>query len=219
MTAQIPKSQTWPEFELAVAEFAEAMRNWRAHMKRVKQDEDAGVQGIERHVAYPRPIASELVDRAVDENGNADYKIVDDGPSPEQVLAQKKSVLLAMIQEAERDAGEKIVPYAKRRLFMMRESAIRNADVTLAAEMKRRKKGRIGKAWDAIRGIEVDAVLVEAADVREQRPQKDTEHLDAQDERRARFEQLALRAAEAAAEVGDLTAENIDDWKIPDFQV
>ena len=219
MTVKIPKSQTWPEYELAVAEFAEAMRNWRAHMEKVKKDDEDGVQGIDRHTPYPRPVAPEIVDRAVDEDGKPDYEIVEDGPTAEQILAHKKAMLLSQIHEAEVVAGEKIVPYAKRRLYMLTESAIRNADVDLAAELKKKKKGRLAKVWDAARGIEVDAIAVEAADLREQRPQKDTEHLDAQDERRKRFEELALRAAEAAAEVGDLTADNIDDWKIPDFQV
>lgn len=219
MTAQIPKSQIWPEFELSVAEFAEAMRNWRAHMERVKKDEDEGVEGIEKHVAYPRPVAPEIVDRAVDENGSPDYEIVDDGPSAEHVLAHKKAVLISRIHDAEVAAGEKILPYAKRRLYMLREAAIRNSDIDLAVELKKKKKGRLAKVWDAARGIEVDAIAIEAADIREQRPAADTEHLDAQDERRRKFEELAMRAAEATAEVGDLTAENIDDWKIPDFQV
>lgn len=219
MTAQIPKSQTWPEYELVVAEFAEAMRTWRAHMEKVKRDEEIGVQGIDRHVPYPRPVAPELVDRAVDEDGKPDYEIVDDGPTAEQILADKKSLLISQIHEAEIAAGEKIVPYAKRRLFMLREAAIRNADIDLAVELKKTKKGRLAKVWDAALGREVESMAVEAADVREQRPRKDTEHLDAQDERRRRFEELAMRAAEATAEVGDLTVDNIDDWKVPNFQV
>lgn len=219
MTTQIPKSQIWPEYELAVAEFAEAMRNWRAHMARVKQDEENGVQGLDKHIPYPRPIAPELVDRAVDEDGKPDYEIVDDGPTAEQLLAHKKALLLALLHEAERDAQEKIVPQAKRRLFMLREAAIRNADVELAFELKKKKKGRLAKVWDAALGREVDAVSIDAADIREQRPPKDTEHLDAQDERRKRFNELALQAAEAAAEIDDLTADNVDSWKLPDFQV
>lgn len=219
MTAQIRKSQVTPQLELEIATFAQAMRDWRAHMERVEKDKRDGIEGIDRHEPYPRPIASDLVDSAVDEDGNPDYVIVDDGPTAEQVLNAKKSALFNEVLKAEAIAAEKIVPTAKRRLFNLQEAAIGEADEKLAAELKKKKKGRIAKVWDAALGKDVDAVTVEAADLRAQRSAKDNDHLDAQAERRGRFNKLAMLSAQALADIQDLTTDNVDDWKIPNFDV
>lgn len=218
MTAQIPKSKIWPEFELDVAVFAQAMRDWRGHMGRVGDDERNGVRGAEKHVAYPRPIAHVLVDEAVDENGNPDYEIVDDGPTAEQIVAFKKGQLFNAVIEAERAASEIIVPFAKRRLFNLREASIRNEDGRRALDLSK-KKGRLSKMWDAALGKEVEVSGVNPADIRELRSDDENEFLDAQDERRARLAALELESAQALADIQDLTADDIDSWKIPDFKV
>lgn len=219
MTVKILKSQVSPGFELAVADFAQAMRDWRAHMKRVEADKKNGVEGIEKHEPYARPYAPELIDAAVDEEGNPDYEIVDDGPTPEQILIAKKSALFSEVLQAEAAAAEKIVPSAKRRLFNLQESSIYEADTKLAADLKKKKKGRIAKVWDAALGKDVDAVVIEEKEIRAQRPAKDTAHLDAQAERREKLNALALKSAQAIADIQDLTADNVDDWKMPDFTV
>jgi hypothetical protein len=219
MTAQILKSHMTPQLELEIANFAQAMRDWRAHMARVEEDRRNGVEGIDKHEPYQRPIASELVDSAIDEEGNPDYEIVDDDPTPEQVLMTKKAALFGEVARSEAAAAEKIIPSAKRRLFNLQESAIYAADEKLAADLKKKKKGRIAKVWDAALGKDVDTVAVEAADLRAQRPAKDNAHLDAQAERRERLNALALLSAQAIADIQDLTADSIDDWKLPNFDV
>lgn len=219
MTVQIPKSSISPEFELAVATFAQDMRDWRAHMSRVAADERNGVQGIEKHEPYARPVATDLVDSAVDEEGNPDYEIVDDGPTAEQILVMKKSALFGEVLRAEAAAGEKIVPSAHRRLFNLQESAIFAADAKLASDLRKKKKGRIAKVWDAALGKDVDMVAVEESEIRAQRPAKDTAHLDAQAERREKLNALAMKSAQAIADIQNLTADNVDAWKLPDFTV
>ncbi len=219
MTAKILKSQVSQDFELAVANYAQAMREWRAHMKRVEADAKNGVEGIEKHEPYARPYAPELIDAAVDEEGNPDYEIVDDGPTPEQILVAKKSVLFQAVLQAEAAAGEKIVPTGKRRLFNLQESSIYESDAKLAADLRKKKKGRIAKVWDAALGKDVDAVAVEEADIRAARPKKDTDHLDAQAGRREKLNALAMKSAQALADIQDLTADNVDAWKMPDFTV
>ena len=219
MTTQIPKSQVTPQLELDIANFAQAMRDWRAHMARVAEDDKNGVHGIEKHEPYQRPIASDLVDAAVDEDGNPDYVIVDDGPDPEQILNAKKSALFGEVLRAEAVAAENIVPTAKRRLFNLQESAIYEADEKIAADLKKKKKGRLAKVWDAALGKDVDTIAVEAADLRAQRPDRDNAHLDEQARRRERINKLAMISAQALADIQDLTADNVDDWKLPNFDV
>lgn len=219
MTAQIPKSQVTPQLELDIATFAQAMRDWRAHMALVEKDKRDGIEGIDRHEPYPRPIAPELIDSAVDEDGKPDYEIVDDGPTSEQLLNAKKAALFGEVLKAESIAAELVVPAAKRRLFNLQEAAIYAADEKIAADLKKKKKGRIAKVWDAALGKDVDAIAVEAADIRAQRPEKDTAHLDAQAERRERINKLAMISAQALADIQDLTADNVDDWKLPNFDV
>ena len=219
MTAKIPKSQVTPQLELDIANFAQAMRDWRSHMARVEEDKKNGVEGIEKHEPYQRPIASDLVDAAVDEDGKPDYVIVDDGPTAEQILNSKKAALFGEVLRAEAAAAELVVPTAKRRLFNLQESAIYAADEKIAADLKKKKKGRIAKVWDAALGKDVDAIAVEAADLRAQRPAKDNAHLDAQAERREKINKLAMISAQAIADIQDLTADNVDDWKLPNFDV
>jgi hypothetical protein len=213
MTYRIAKSQIFPGFEVAIAAHAKEMRDWRAHMIRVREDENNGVTGIDRHVAHPRPGAHPLVEAAVNENDVADYEIVDDGPTPEQILTSKKNNLMNDVSVAEASAIAAISPpLGKQRLLSMRENDIRVADGKIMDEIQR--PGLLAAAAVAV-GISkpVDTM----AEVLRRRPAEDTKFLEEQADRRERTSKINRAAAQMHSDIEDLTLETIDAWKMPPF--
>lgn len=204
MTACINKSAIagLHDFPALAAAFAVEMKNWRAHMVRVKQDEAAGVTGIEKHVAHPRPSAHPAVEAAVNENAEMDYEIVDDGPSPDQVLAHKKAELSQRVVLAEHAAIGAVVPHGKRRLLSHQENAISSAHAP-------RPLGLIKSVATAIGLLDAGPTMSaeDAAFIKEQARQ------------RQKIEAIELKAAQAYHDIEDLTLETLDAWQIPDFKI
>lgn len=183
-------------------------------MARVAEDEAKDVPAIDRHMPFPRPLDHELVEAAVNENDEMDFKIVDDGPTPDQVLREKKSQLLLAIARAENEALEAIVPAGKRRLLNMRHNEIRAADAERATKIVD-GRGKMAKAASAVGLISAPDLEAEVAKVR---PAEETEQLDRYAEREKKFAGIHRAAAQAAHDVEELTIDNVDDWKAPDFK-
>lgn len=205
MTARINRSAIAgiADFPAEAARFAVEMKNWRAHMARVKQDEVAGVTGIEKHVAHPRPSAHPVVEAAVNENCEMDYELVDDGPSPNQVLAHKKAELARAVGLAEHAAIGAVVPHGKRRLLSHRENVIRIAHAP-------RSKGIIKSAATAIGLMKNEDPVMST---------EDAAFLQDQAQRQQMIEDIELKAAQAYHDIEDLTLETIDAWQTPDFKI
>lgn len=214
MTVKIPRSHIADphQFEAAVAELAHAMKHWRAHMKRVEEDEKNGVQGIDRHHPIPRPVSHPLVVQCVDENDEPNYEIVDDGPTPEERLAVRKLELLHAINLAERAAMDALVPPGRRRLFNLREAEIVEQDTrTMDEIMAGKGKGIFAKFK---KNPEPEEVI---AAVHAKRDEKQAAFMAEQAERRRRWAAVERAAAEAEDAVEDLTVDTVDSFKLPDF--
>lgn len=212
MTHRIPRSAIAPGFEVAVAAHALEMRNWRAHEAAVVADRTAGVEPAKRHVSYPRPSAHPMVLASVNENDAADYAIVEDGPTPAQILQAKKIELLGAVARAEADAIAAVVPAGKRRLMNLRENDIRIADSAFAASlMPRNVVGKVAEAVGIVKPIDV-AALVEA-----NRPAADTAFLADQDKRRAAIDAIERAAAKMQSDIEDLAPGAIDAWAMSKF--
>lgn len=134
--AKILKSQVGPTFQADVAAYAKEMTDWKAHMAAVAADKAAGVPKEKAHAPFPPPIAPAIVAGAVDDTG-PNYVIVDDGPTPDQVLAAKKQALIGQIQEAEVAQIEKVIPAAKLRAAEFRAADIQVADAAAVEQSLR----------------------------------------------------------------------------------
>lgn len=213
MTVKILKSEiaAIPGFEVAVARHAAFVREHAEHMARVAADEKNGVEGIAKHQAYPAPTAHPAIARAVDGSGNADFKIEDDGPTAAEMLTAKKTQLAMKLGAAERAAGDAAWPIAKRRLDNLRASDIGASDNARAQEIAA-KRGPIAKA--ILGPKDPKSVLQEAT---EARPAADTAFLEDREARHQKITAIERVAAQAHADIEDLTAENIGAWKTPDF--
>jgi len=135
--AKILKSQVGPTFQADVAAYAKEMMDWKAHMAAVAADKAAGVPKEKAHAPFPPPIAPADVAAAVDDTGTPNYVIVDDGPTPDQVLAAKKQALISEIQEAEVAQIEKVIPAAKLRAAEFRAADIQVADAAAVEQSLR----------------------------------------------------------------------------------
>lgn len=222
------------DFAARSAAHAVAMKEWRAHMGRVADDEKNGVTGIEKHMPHPRPLEHELVEAAVNENDEMDYELVDDGPTPEQILRAQKDNLLGMVSVAEREAIVAVVAPGRQRLFNLRENDIRASDAVRLQEIAARKsqrwnewsdgqgkKSALKKIGEVLRIVQPEPfpddidVHVETAKTRDP---EDAMHLEEQNTRREKMEAIARAAAQVQHDIEDLTAETIGDWKVPDFK-
>jgi hypothetical protein len=192
MTFKIPRSQMPPDFEVMVAGHASEMKAWRAHMRRVADDEKNGVTGIDRHMAHPAPSSHPIVAAAVDENDNANYEIVDDS---QQLLARRKLVLIAEVSEAQQATVDKIIPRGKRHLYNLREEEIRQAAAP---------RGIAGKVAQAIGfGSQIS--------------DGDRQFLEDQKSRSDRIAVAGRIAAQAMHDIEDLTVDTVDGWTAPVF--
>ncbi|CCE07324.1 exported hypothetical protein [Bradyrhizobium sp. STM 3843] len=199
-------------FHVAAAAHAAEMRSWRAHMARVEDDQKNDVPIERRHVAYPRPRAHPLIESVLDENDDLNFEVVDYGPTTAERLAARKAELMSEVSLAESRAIDAVVPPGKRRLFNLRETAIRTADNAKATELFEANSGLLKKITGAVLTTDQIAARVEA-----ERAPEDTTLLKAQDERRERIAAIEMAAAQAHHDIEGLTAETIGSWKLPTF--
>jgi hypothetical protein len=200
------------DFAAAAASHAFEIKSWRAHMARVKEDAANEVPIERRHVAYPRPRAQPLVERAVDENDEVNFEIIDDGPTAAEKFASRKAALSNEVSIAENKAIDAVVPAGKWRFFNLRESAIERADQVKAIALHASNSGLLKKITGGAMTSDQIAAQIEA-----ERPADDTAHLEAQKVRRMRIAAIQLAAAQAHHDIEDLTAETIGGWTLPIF--
>lgn len=212
MTHRIPRSALSPGFEAAVAAHALEMRNWRAQEAAVAADRVAGVDPAIRHVSYLRPSAHPMVAASVNEKDAADYMIVEDGPTPAQILHAKKNELLGAVARAETDAIAAVIPAGKRRLMNLRENDIRSADSVFAASLTPRNVvTKAAEAVGIVKPIDIGA-LIDA-----NRPAADTAFLADQAKRTAAIDAIQRAGAQMQADIEDLTSDNVDAWTMSKF--
>jgi hypothetical protein len=142
-----------------------------------------------------------------------DFEIVDDDPTPDEILRGQKDALLIAITKAEHEAKSKVqLPLGKQRLANLREGAIRAAD-------KERLSARKGPSLPM--PIPTPMPVMSAGSAQEYidrtRHPDDTKHLADQQSRREKVAAIELAAAQAMSAVEDLTADNIGSFEIPSF--
>lgn len=202
MTIKILKSaiSNIPDFTAAAATHAVGMKEWRAHSERVKEDEKNGVVGISKHWPLRRPHAHPVVEAAVNEHSEVDFEIVDDGPTPEQILRAKKNELIGLIHVLEMEAVAAVIPHGKKRLMNLKIN-----------EINKRHADRLSEHTGFIDSISKAVGLRKAPEM----PAKDKKHIDEHDERYRKIEAIEARAAQATHDVEDLTLKTIDKWQPP----
>lgn len=197
------------DFPAAAAAHAVEMKNWRAHQRRVAEDEKNGVPKDQAHWPQKQPRAHPAVERAVDENDEANFEIINDLPDP---LIARKAALAADVSWAEQAAIAAIVPPGKRRLFALREHDIRERDDSQRTKLHTGNSGLLRK----VTGQQLSTEEIERA-VIDARGPSDTRHLADQAERRQRIAGIERKAAQAHHDIEDLTAETIGSWQPPTF--
>lgn len=207
MTFKINRSEMPDGFEVAVAAHAFELRNWRSHMTRVEQDKKKAVDDPTKHVAHPAPSSHPAVVAAIDENGEANYEIIEDGPTEEEVLAKKKKALIDDVSQAEYGATCAVVPLGKQRMFDIRETKIMTEETNQVRKVMQSQTW-LDKIKSSLTGSDAPKVT---------RSKADSDFIAMRAEHRAKIEAIRLVAAQAHHDIEDLTSENVDSWKMPEF--
>lgn len=234
MVARILKSEIDAagivDFQKAVDLHRSEVADWRAHMKRVEDDsklpliqppifsefshlKDAVPKHREaldiwrsnmatRHVPYPAPHAHPLVDKALNEG----FQIVDDSPTPDQILVAKKRLLIEKLTQAEAAVISSIFPIGKQRA-----NAIRQADI-LAKEKK------YIEALPEETRKDPAKFTVAVDKIRKARSPDDAAHMNIMEVQSVQADSLYRAGAKIMSNIEDLTADNIDAWRMPNLE-
>lgn len=117
---------TREDFEMCVQVHAADLRAHDAHMQKV-------ANGVDDHVAYPPPVALQIVDQCIRRPDLVpDYEIVDDSPTPAERLRAARHERRGELATLEANARAAVVPHGK-----LRARSIREADVRALPEKKR----------------------------------------------------------------------------------
>lgn len=174
----------------------------------------AGAAWGELHKAhldpYPRPNALVDVEAACRFDGEKfveDYEVINDDPTPEQILRRKKDDLICKVQAAENVAIDKVrLPPGKQRLVNMVMAQITDADDTIARNILKNSTE------------EEKANLNLADEIAKRRSPEHKKQLEEIEQRTKTISNIELQAALAMSEIEDLTTDNVDGYALPTFE-
>jgi hypothetical protein len=193
-------------FSALVYAFAKELSDWTAHMARVEDDKRNNVAENMRHIPFPRPVSSPMIEAAINENLEPDFEIVDDGPTPEQKLAAKKKTLLDEVSEAEEAAVAAISPPGKRRFLTIRDNEIGAKRVAISNRLL--AEGKAPSSQPDMENAINDCLSPD-----------DQTFLKRSEEIKRKTDAIARAAALMQHDIEDLTEANIDAWQMTPFQV
>jgi CRISPR/Cas system CSM-associated protein Csm2 small subunit len=187
MTFKINKSAIPHDFDFsaAVAKHAKDLTDWTAHDSEVK---------AKRADPYPPPMApytevNSAIRRNADGTFEPDFEILDDSPTPAQILRAKKNELLNIVGGMEASAIMEALPLGRRRL----RQSLYAKTVTEVMERAETKKRLVIEVMTA------DELLF----------------LYEYTETKERIEEIEHTVADIMNEIEDQTSETIDAYQIP----
>jgi hypothetical protein len=133
------------DFKREVSSFHHELTEWKRHETQAKIDDkryadDPTLNPLARRRSFPHPNAHPDVMKAITEDGQIDYEIVDDSPSAEEVLHQKKVRLFDEITRMENAAAHAVLPIAKRRLQNLKKFDLLNEKEPSKDQLKELEK-------------------------------------------------------------------------------
>ena len=157
--------------------------------------------------SFPFPTNHPLISAAVDAKGAISYELVDDSPTPDQVLQTKKQALFEQVSIAEFEAKQKVMPVGKQRLMNLKRSDIYIEDEKRSNEQIE----AINSSPEKARGA-MNAALEHPDFHRKARDKKSNEFLDDFDAKRVAIEKIERWGAQLHSDIEDLTLDTIDAW-------
>jgi hypothetical protein len=165
VSAYIAELRAWHDHDAIVKTQAplRAQPKWRDYAKHkdqaalyLKENAAWKAERLAHHDPYPKPVAhADIVASAattVAKDGTTtfapDFEIVNDDPTPEDILATKKSALLLQVTQAQ-DAAQAaaLFPVGKRRSADIRENDIRANDAKVASDFLTKRSDDQKEAW------------------------------------------------------------------------
>lgn len=212
---KVLKSRIGPSYQVDVSTYAAELAEWKAHMAKVAADKAAGVPKEKANAPYPQPSAPPLVAGAVDETGKPNFQIVDDSPSPDDVLSAKKTALITAVRIAENAAIRRLIPEGKVRTYGARQNSIIAADADReAAALAAQPVSTLAKMGEVV-GIDAKKDHARAhADAMAARPAPDVKFMQDQESRSTKMKAIEAAVIQMESDIEDLTAANVDKWKM-----
>jgi hypothetical protein len=211
---KIMKSRIGPTFEAEVTAYARDLADWKAHMAQVEADKAARIPKERASAPFPAPTVPPQVAAALDESGKPNYQIVDDGPTADDILIAKKRTLLTEVRMAEGEAIARVVPIGKVRAFGARQNQIAAADAKKEADLLAAQPVGVLSAVGV--GARKNPAKAHADAIKARAP-ADAQFLQDQADREAKRRAIEAVAIQMESDIEDLTAGNIDAWKMTPF--
>ena len=200
---KMPSRPIWNDFAGKTdpaAEFAKAQEKYEAAV-------------AARPTPYPAPFAHPDIMSAVGPDGKPNYEIINDLPTPKDILIEKKTRLFGQVSLAETEAIHNIVPPGKRRLFNIQVEEVRKTDAERSEEMVR----KINSEESEKTREKMIAELNSPDFHKKARSKQDKATMSAHDDRTKKIDAIILWAATLHAEIEDLTLDNIDTWTLTPY--
>lgn len=175
------------------------------------------VEKNKRHARFPKPIGHPDVEKSIVlQDGHtfvADYEIVDDTPTPDQILRAKKDTLIVAVRGVEQQELEKLLPpVGKRRAIGYRKQDIATSDNDRVRELA--IKINTTDDDDEKKSLLKLMSNAQAYHISE-RPVDDTVFLAEQKQLDTAHNAVLRWAALVESDIEDLTESDIDAWAMP----
>jgi hypothetical protein len=221
----IAELQAWHDHD-AIVKTQGPLRDqpkWRDHARHkgqaalyLKDNAAWKAERLARHDPYPKPIGhsdiiASVATKVAEDGANAfvaDFEVMNDDPTPEDILTAKKSSLLEQVLGAE-DAAKAAVllPVGKRRAADVRENDIRVSDAEIASAFLKKRSEDQKAAIAAVNATHAAAVTKWTAEVAATR---------AIDPKADLPSPPSPPAPPAPEDVGSLVAEHIESSRSPE---
>jgi len=204
----LPEKPEWSafvDFADPASAFAQANTDWNNAV-------------ANRPTLYPEPLSHPEIVACLNDAGDPDFVVVDDGPTDADKLMERKNILFKELRESEESLRNSVIPPAKMRLYGLKYNAITTADQNRFNEWLARANEKFAIDVAAAKESGEDEPKFPPTPAPEQlRPEIDQKFMEEQSARQARIDAIVLWAAQAESDIDDLTLETIDSWTLQPF--
>jgi hypothetical protein len=175
---------------------------------------------LSRPAPFPEPMDHPDIVAAINDKGEPEFEVFDDGPSPAEVLEQKKKALAMEVTAMEHAALEAVVPDRKRRLLNIRLNDLAKTESGRTKDLLNSIGRQIEESNDNNEKLDLMRRQRDlTAEIHAMRTPEEAALAEDQIERQKKIDAITLWAATMHNDIDDLTVDDIDTWKIEPYSI